>query len=335
MIRIGIICPSEIAYRRFMPALDKLEGFSFVGVAIANLTEWEGSDAALIAAEKDKATSFISDYGGKIFDSYSSLIYSEEVDAIYMPLPPALHFHWAEKALKAGKHVLVEKPATISLEDTSSLVQLATEKKLALHENYMFVFHQQLTDLESIVQSGKIGAVRLYRLSFGFPRRNANDFRYNKALGGGALLDAGGYTIKYASMLLGKSTKLATAHSQFVDDFEVDISGSATLVNDEKVVAQIAFGMDNSYKCDLEVWGSKGTVKSGRVFTAPEGFIPEATVQVGTEITTSLLSEDDAFMKSIAHFKNCIVNAKIRKDNYTQIIQQATLVDEFIAQTHL
>jgi len=330
MIRIGVICPSEIAYRRFMPALVKLTGFQFVGVAVADRSEWPGADEKTLAGEKDKAKTFIDTYGGIVFDSYTSIIHSNEIDALYIPLPPALHYKWVEQALKTGKHVLVEKPAATSFADTENLIKLAESKKLTFHENYMFAFHQQLTAINEIIQSGEIGDIRLYRISFGFPRRDVNDFRYNKSLGGGALLDAGGYTIKYASMLLGESARLVYAQSQLTPEFEVDIAGSAALVNDQGISAQIAFGMDNSYKCDLEVWGSKGSLISGRVLTAPAGFTPEVTIKAGNETFVRKLPNDDAFMKSIRHFQQCSEDENTRITNYAEITRQAQLVQQFI-----
>lgn len=334
MIRIGIIGPSEIAFRRFLPALAKFSDFKFAGVALADLSEWDADDLTR-NDEQLKASAFIENFGGTIFNSYSDIIKANEVDAIYIPLPPALHFHWAKKALIEGKHVLVEKPATTSRDETLELIKLADSKSLALHENYMFAFHQQLVAINEIIQSGEIGNVRLYRISFGFPRRSANDFRYNKALGGGALLDAGGYTIKYASMLLGESAKLLYAQSQFCDEFEVDIAGSSALANNEGIAAQIAFGMDNSYKCDLEVWGSKGSLNTGRVLTAPAGFTPEIKIQIGDKIEIRELPEDDAFQNSILHFKNCIDNDTNRRKNYADIEKQASLVQQFIDNSKL
>jgi predicted dehydrogenase len=334
MIRIGIIGPSEIAFRRFLPALAKLSDFKFAGVALADRSEWDADDLTR-NDEQLKASAFIENYGGTIFNSYTDIINANEVDAIYIPLPPALHFHWAKKALIEGKHVLVEKPATISHQETRELIKLANSKGLALHENYMFAFHQQLIAINEIIQSGEIGDVRLYRISFGFPRRSSNDFRYNKSLGGGALLDAGGYTIKYASMLLGESAKVFYAQSQFIDEFEVDIAGSAALVNDAGIAAQIAFGMDNGYKCDLEVWGSKGSLNTGRVLTAPAGFEPEIEIQIGNNTELRKLPEDDAFQKSILHFKNCIENETARTTNYADIERQAILVQQFIDNTQL
>ena len=329
MIRIGIICPSEIAFRRFMPSLQLADGFEYVGVALASKEEFVGASDEILAKERQKAQMFVDSYGGKIFEGYGSMISSNEIDAIYLPLPPALHFKWAEKALLNNKHVFVEKPSTTCLADTQRLVSLAKENGLALHEDYMFVFHNQLEAINDIVRSGDIGDVRLYRISFGFPRRDARDFRYNKALGGGALLDAGGYTMKLATYFLGLSGKLVAATANYLPDFEVDMYGSATMVNDKGVVAQLAFGMDNDYKCDVEIWCSKGTLTSGRVLTAPTGFVPTCTIKKNQEFETRNLPADDAFLKSILRFGQCVNNEAVRVENYTLIEHQEALVDKF------
>ncbi len=330
MIRIGIISPSEIAFRRFLPALSKVQDFTFVGVAVANNQEWCGVNESILRKEYEKAEKFILQYGGKIFTSYQEMIEMDDIDALYVPLPPALHYQWAMKGLLANKHVLVEKPATTLLSETKALISLAKKKHLALHENYMFAFHDQIKVIDEIIADKEIGDVRLYRISFGFPQRAMNDFRYNKKLGGGALLDCGGYTIKYASMLLGDSAKIIYAKTNAISKYEVDMYGSAALINDEGVTAQIAFGMDNSYKCDLEVWGSKGSLKSGRVLTAPADYEPELTIQAGNETVARKLPADDTFLKSIQRFNNAIKDNKARNDNYTQIQRQAQLVNEFI-----
>ncbi len=265
MIRIGIICPSEIAFRRFMPALKKAEdSIVFGGIGYASPEEWFGNVSKVSQEaikeqqerERAKAQTFIDAFGGKIYKGYQNLIESDEIDAIYLPLPPALHYKWAKLALENGKHVFVEKPSTTNLADTDALIEIASKKGLALHENYMFVFHDQLKALDDVVKSGEIGDVRLYRISFGFPLRAKNDFRYNKALGGGALLDAGGYTMKYANYLLGDTAKVVTAQVNNIDGFEVEMFGSCTMVNEEGLTAQLAFGMDNDYKCEVEIWGS-------------------------------------------------------------------------------
>lgn len=339
MIRIGIICPSEIAFRRFMPALKKAEGdIAFAGIGYASPEEWFGDTSKVSAEaikeqqerERAKAQTFIDAFGGKIYDGYQTLIQAPDVDAIYLPLPPALHYKWAKLALENGKHVFVEKPSTCYLKDTEELIAIAKQNNLALHENYMFVFHNQIRELNEIIAEGSmVGTPRLFRITFGFPRRAFTDFRYNKRLGGGALLDAGGYTMRYATELLGDTARVTTAQVNYDPDFEVEIFGSATMVNDEGLTAQLAFGMDNDYRCDIEVWGSKGTITSGRILTAPVGCVPTFTLKQNQEYSQHDFSEDDAFYKSIQRFVSCIMNDEVRRENYSILLRQEQLVQQF------
>lgn len=338
MIKIGIICPSEIALRRFMPALQKAnDKIRFSAIGIASPEEWFG-DLTNISQdqideqqtrERAKAQTFIDQYGGEIVVGYGNLVSSDLIDAAYIPLPPALHHKWAKKALEAGKHVFVEKPSTTCLADTDDLIAIASKKGLALHENYMFIYHEQLNAIAEIVKSGEIGDVRLYRISFGFPLRQLNDFRYNNSLGGGALLDAGGYCMKYANYLLGGNAKVVTAQSNDIEGFEVEMYGSATMVNEAGAVAQLAFGMDNDYKCEIEIWGSKGTITSGRILTAPAGFTPSYTIKKNQNIETRNLPADDAFLKSIERFIACINSEQTRKEEYGILHTQEVLVEQF------
>ena len=338
MIRIGVICPSEIALRRFMPALQKVAGIEFAGIASSTAEERFGArdsytekEEEIIANDFKKAEVFIEQYGGKLYSSYTEICESDEIDAIYIPLPPALHFRWAKYALEHGKHVFVEKPSTLYAVDSKELAELALEKGLALHENYMFAFHRQLEEIHQMIENGDIGDVRLYRVSFGFPRRPAGDFRYMKALGGGALNDCGGYTLKYADMLLNHKGKLLAATSCADKQADVDISGAALMADENGVTVQIAFGMENEYKCELEAWGSTGTLYHGRILTAPAGFVPNCTIKRGQEVETITLSEDDTFMSSIQYFTECIEKEEVRAESRNAIVKQTEFVDEFRA----
>ena len=221
-MKIGILGTSEIAFRRFLPALAQSGDFTYTGVA---------------SRTPEKAKLF-QQYGGEVYDGYDALLADESIEAVYVPLPPALHYEWGKKALEAGKHLFLEKPSTTSAKDTKALLDMAVEKGLAVHENYMFQYHAQLKALKEIEQSGRIGEVRLYRMAFGFPKRAANDFRYDKALGGGALLDCGGYTLRLASLLLGDTAKVVYSKLNYADEFDVDLYGSAALVNDVGITAQ-------------------------------------------------------------------------------------------------
>ncbi len=311
-MRIGIIGASEIAFRRFLPSLKGIPELTYAGVASRNT---------------DKAKNFLDTFGGKIYSTYESLINDPEIDAVYLPLPPSLHAEWGEKVLLSGKHLLMEKPFTTTLDETSRLISLARERNLALHENYMFLYHSQLAKIKEIIASGELGDIRLIRMEFGFPHRDANDFRYNKALGGGALLDCGGYPIRLASELLGDTARVTHAALNVPAGSEVDICGFATMENDGGLTAQLAFGMDNTYRCSLNVWGSKQELHASRIFTSPPDFVPPVTVSQ----RTASVSADDAFKNSILRFIKSINSPSARNEMYENIYNQSKLVDEVIS----
>lgn len=313
MITIGILGAAEIAFRRFLPALLRHEDFQYVGVA---------------SRSTEKAQHFAETYGGRIFQSYEELLDDPSIDAVYVPLPPALHAYWGEKVLQAGKHLLMEKPFTTSLIQTERLLSLARENNLAVHENYMFLYHSQLNWIQEQLQLGKIGELRLIRTAFGFPFRGTKDFRYDAKLGGGALFDCGGYPVRLATHLLGESAKVETSRLCIARDLDVDIYGTATLENACGVTAQVAFGMDNSYKCELELWGSTGCIFADRIFTAPAGFKPTVRVRTQEENIVTELAADDTFFNSIQIFASLIQEHGKRQRREKEIYQQSMIIDQ-------
>lgn len=329
-IRIGIICPSNIAFRRFLPALKQCEGFEYVGVAYAAPEEWFGGNAApeVIENEREKAKCFAETYGGEVISGYETLLTRPDVDAVYLPLPPALHYRWGRRTLESGKHLLMEKPFTASLAETEELLALAGEKNLAVHENYMFVYHRQIAEIQRLITSGELGEVRLIRASFGFPFRGANDFRYDKAMGGGALLDCGGYPIRLARLLLGNTAKLVDGQLTESSEFGVDLYGNATLRNGTGLTAQVAFGMDNAYQCRLDVWGSKALLTADRVFTLPADLAPKLTIQDNDGTRVIEVEPDDQFRNSIEVFERCVTDGAFRRERYADIAKQSGIVDE-------
>ena len=106
--------------------------------------------------------------------------------------------------------------------------------------------------------------------------------------------------------------------------------GSAAMVNDRGQIAQLAFGMDNDYRCEIEIWGSKDTITSGRILTAPAGFAPSYTIKKNQDIETRPLAADDAFLKSIERFIACVEDNSTRTEEYNLMLKQEQLVNEFI-----
>ncbi|MGL5253585.1 MAG: Gfo/Idh/MocA family protein [Brevinema sp.] len=312
-IKLGILGASEIAFRRFLPALNKHKIFEYCGLA---------------SYSPEKVGQFQNTFGGEFYPSYEALLDDSTINAVYIPLPPALHYKWAKKALQKGKHVLLEKPSTTKLSDTEDLIHLAQQNNLALYENYMFVFHKQLYILQELLQKKIIGNIREYRIDFGFPKRMQDDFRYDKSLGGGALLDCGGYPIKLASILLGDSIEIVYSSLTSPQGYNVDLFGTAVLKNNSNHIAKVSFGMDNAYKCSIEVWGSEGIIYTDRIFTAPEDFTPIILIKKGTTEEKIVVDADDQFYRSIDYFYHCINDKDIRSNVYKTVHKQSYLIEQ-------
>lgn len=308
-IRLGIIAPADIAKRRFIPALLSCEDFELAGIAARSGSE-------------QKAKDILSDAGveAKVYEGYDAMIADEGIDSVYIPLPPSMHYEWGGKALLAGKHVFMEKPFCINSKETEELIILAKEKKLALYENYGCLFHNQLELIDEIVSEGKIGEISLIRAAFGFPYRGETDFRYEKNLGGGALLDAGGYCMKMARHFMAKGTEVKYSSLYYGSKHNCDMFGTVVLEDENRLTAQLSFGMDNQYKCELELWGTKGYLLAPRIFTAPDKFEPEIAVVCGMEKTVYKAKATDQFAECIKRFGKLISDKNGMDEVYESIL---------------
>lgn len=282
-LKIGILGCANIAKRSVLPALSLLKSkFNIEGIA----------SRSILKAEK-----YASIYNCKVYENYELLIEDSKIDVVYIPLPNALHYKWIMKALESGIHVLVEKSLSCSLNETKQIINKAREKKLVVIENFQFRFHSQLKYIQELLENGRIGELRCMRSSFGFPPFNdEHNIRYNKDLGGGALLDAGAYPIKISQIILGQNISVNSSKLFYNNKNDVNIWGGAFLSgSNSSAFAEIAFGFDNYYQCNLELWGSKGKIVADRIFTADPGHSPIISIENTVKKETKHLQEENHF----------------------------------------
>ncbi|KAK5808658.1 NAD(P)-binding protein [Linnemannia elongata] len=164
--------------------------------------------------------------------SYDALIADPEIDCIYNPLPNGLHYEWTRKALEAGKHVLLEKPATSNEAQAKELISLAQSKNLVLLEAFHYRFHPASLKFRELVQthvtSGhpiqKIQSVMAFPMIFG-----KDDIRFNFKLAGGITMDAGCYTINSIRYFSGLEVESVEAAKPKIVSENVDGRMEATL----------------------------------------------------------------------------------------------------------
>ena len=312
-IRVGVMGCASIAERMVIPAILQTPGLVLHSIA---------------SRDPEKADRFASRFGASSVYSYEELADSPDIDLVYMPLPTALHLEWAVRCLEAGKHVLLEKSLACNLAEAETIVDAARKKGLLVRENFMFAWHQQFSVLKEILAGGRLGEIRCIRSSFGFPPfPDASNIRYSSELGGGALLDAGAYTVKVASLLLGEQVRIKACSLNQDAARGVDLHGGIFMTAPGGVVVETAFGFDHFYQCNLEVWGSKGKLSANRIFTAGPGVKPQISLEFQGNTQHIEIEPDNHFANLLAAMAS-IIQAGDFEPDYREILLQASLLHE-------
>lgn len=252
-IRWGIIGPGTIA-RTFAD-----------GIAHSRT----GKLAAIATRTPDKPGLGDNFPGARIVNGYEALLKDSEIDAVYISTPHTGHAEWAIKAIRAGKHVLVEKPIALSAYDADVIYHEAKKAGVFAGEAFMYRVHPQTAKIVELVKSGVIGTVRIIRSSFGF---NMGGFKpehrlfANEAAGGG-ILDVGGYPVSMARLIAGAAEgkpflepeKVAgVAH---LGQSGVDEWASAVLKFPNGVIAEVSCSIMANQDNTLRIIGSDGRIE--------------------------------------------------------------------------
>ncbi|HOX29291.1 MAG TPA: Gfo/Idh/MocA family oxidoreductase, partial [bacterium] len=188
-LKFGIISSASVLAYGFMPAVKLTEGVEAVAIASRDLT---------------KAKQTASRYGiPKAYGSYNEILRDPGVDCIYVPLPNAMHIEWARKALKAGKHVLCEKPAGWSAREVASLRGLIEKTGLIFAEAFQYRYHPLMTKIKEIIDKGTIGEVVNVEASYCEVITSRDMVQFKPDMAGGSLMDVGCYCVDFCRFIIG------------------------------------------------------------------------------------------------------------------------------------
>ncbi|MDD4645724.1 MAG: Gfo/Idh/MocA family oxidoreductase [Bacteroidales bacterium] len=314
VIKIGVLGCANIARNFVIPAIKCLpEKFELVAVS---------------SRSADKAKTLASEFHCHAVEGYEKMIDSDEIDALYIPLPTGLHKEWINKALLAGKHVYAEKSIASDFTQAAEMVDHARQHNLALMEGFMFQYHSQHEIVFNLIKNGEIGEIRFFSASFGFPPLAKGNFRYDEHLGGGALMDAGGYPVRATHFILGNDFEVKGA-TLFIDpELKTNTYGSAFLTNSKGTGASVSFGFDNFYQCRYEIWGEKGKITAERAFTPKPDYKPKIIVEKPESTKVIEAEPDNHFIKSFEEFYRIICGSSDKNKHYSDILLQSKTLEQ-------
>jgi predicted dehydrogenase len=199
----------------------------------------------------------------RVCDSYDSLLEQKDVEAVYIPLVNSLHREWTLRALAAGKHVLCEKPLAMNAVEAEEMASAAAASGKHLMEAFMYRFDPDaLAFVDSMRDPIHVEA------SFGFRLSDSGNFRMHAALGGGATLDVGCYTVSVARWILGEPLEvLARAHVEH----GIDMTASSLLTFATGATASLWSSFESPEQQDLTVVMHDTVLRRERPFTSSRG----------------------------------------------------------------
>jgi predicted dehydrogenase len=229
------------------------------------------SVVAVTSRSAKKAQAFAAELGiPRALPSYEALLADPEVEAVYIPLPNDLHAEWAIKACVAGKHVLCEKPIAIGEADAQAMFDAARRHGVVLREAYPYMAQPQTVELRKLLAEGAVGRVQMITAAFGFrivspegaPLGDAANIRLLPDRGGGALLDAGTYSVSLARIAAGERPLRAQATLRRTQT-GVDAAVAATLEFPSGAIAQVNCSMATAAHRHAVIAGDAGVIETG------------------------------------------------------------------------
>lgn len=236
--------------------------------------------AAIAARDPVRARGFATAHGvPHVHETYSALMVDPDIDLVYIATPPAFHAEHAIAALRAGKHVLVEKPFAMNAAQAAEMVAAAGLAGRRVFEAFHYRHHALWQRIVDIVGGGQLGALKAIDAAFYVPIENAPaEFRWHAELGGGALMDLGCYPLQWARVVTGEEPVVSSARMRFVAG--VDAETQAELRFPSGLPARISCGMDgDSFKAFVTVEGTFGQMSVMNPLAPQMGHLLETRIE--------------------------------------------------------
>jgi predicted dehydrogenase len=270
----------------------------------------------------------------QVFASYDELLADPTIDAVYIPLPNSLHERWTLRALAAGKHVLCEKPFASNAAEAERMAAAAQQSGLVVMEAFHYRYHPLATRMKEIVSSGELGTIQRLDASLCFPLLSRNDIRYNLSLAGGAMMDAGSYTVNVLRFLAGEEPEVVHATAKLASP-GVDRRMDADLLFPNGVSGHLTASLFSSalLRISVRVTGERGTMSVFN-FLAPQ-FYHRLTVRTSQGQRREHVEGEATYTSQLRAFVQAITLGTPIPTNPTEAIANMRVIDAVYRQAGL
>jgi xylose dehydrogenase (NAD/NADP) len=227
-----------------------------------------GELVAVASRDIDRAEKYAHEWEiPRWFGGYEEMLDSGEIDAVYISLPNHLHAEWTIRALRAGVHVLCEKPFAISMQEVDDMISASHKSGKKLAEAFMYRHHPQTRIAGEFVRQGNLGDLSHAWGTFCFMIKDRDDVRLVPSMGGGSLWDVGIYPLSMAQYFFG-GPPTSVLGMQWVGNNGVDETFTGQMRYPGDRFAQISCSFRTEFHIHFEITGTKGRLSINRPFTS-------------------------------------------------------------------
>ena len=286
------------------------------------------SEQAVIVAvgsrDGAKAQAYASEHGiERAHGSYEALLADPDVDAVYVSLPNGMHHEWTMHALRAGKHVLCEKPYSRHPAEVEEAFDAAGEAGIVLMEAFMYRHHPQTREIERLVRGGALGRVVSVTARFTFPLRDLTNVRALADLAGGALMDIGCYCISGSRLVAGAPVEVTA--QQVTGSTGVDMGLYGTIRFADDVVSLCESSFLAPQRQFLEVVGEDAVLTVESPFRVD--WPGETRITRGTDVQVLDVQEADSYRLQLENMADAAAGAAPPRLGREDALAQARAID--------
>lgn len=314
-IKWGVLGYARIAEKAVIPAILKASNSELYAIA---------------SRSTDKLKECQERFGcSKVYDNYDKLLDDAEVQAVYIPLPNALHKEWTIKAARKGKHVLCEKPIALNTAECMEMIEECEKNNVKLMEAFMYRYTDRTKKVKELLSSGVIGEVKRINSSFSFFLDRENTIKVDPTLGGGSLYDVGCYPINFIGMIMGSTPVSMSA--QYELENGIDVTFSAVLKYENGVICNIQSAFNSFFTNYTEIIGTKGIIQIPDTFQGSAGNITVITAEGKKDVP---VRESERYVLEVEDFANAIMNDRKPMFDLEETVRNMKIIEQLLHMTY-